>query len=70
MRTISMLRQERTEFGKSIRKLYETGEVKLKRMQMKVWKPRPDGISNTISTVTKDTMLIEYEDTNQDTKRN
>lgn len=56
-----ILRQERTEFGKRIRKSYEQGEVHMKRMDMKVWVPRGDGISNTITTITKDNML--YEDT-------
>lgn len=55
----AILRQERTEFGKQIRKHYEKGEVKLKRMDMKVWMPRTDGISNTLTGVTKDNMLYE-----------
>lgn len=55
----AILRQERTEFGKRIRKTYELGEVKMKRMDMKVWMPRTDGISNTLTGVTKDNMLYE-----------
>lgn len=55
----AILRQERTEFGKRIRKDYEGGAVRLKRMDMKVWMPRTDGLSNTITGVTKDNMLYE-----------
>lgn len=57
----AILRQERTEFGKRIRKSYENGEVQMKRMDMKVWVPRSDGISNTLTGVQKDNMV--YEDT-------
>lgn len=64
-----ILRQVRTEYGKSIRKAYESGQVKLKRMQMKRWEPRTDGLSNTLSTVEKDNYLLEYEST-EDTSGN
>lgn len=55
----AILRQERTEFGKRIRSSYERKEIALKRMDMKEYKPRTDGISNTLTGVTKDNMLYE-----------
>ena len=58
----AILRQERTDFGKKIRSSYERKEVALKRMDMKEYKPRTDGISNTLTGVTKDNMLIEIAD--------
>ena len=54
-----VLRYERTEFGKAIRKKYEKGEVQLKRNEMRMLVPRKDGISNTITTVQKDNYVIE-----------
>ena len=54
-----ILRYERTEYGKSIRKQYEKGEIKEKICNMREMKPREDGISNTITTVQKDNYLLE-----------
>ena len=62
----AILRQERTDFGKRIRSSYERKETTMKRMDMKEWKPRTDGISNTLTGVTKDNMLIEIADDIQD----
>ena len=45
----AILRQERTDFGKKIRSSYERKEIALKRMDMKEYKPRTDGISNTLT---------------------
>ena len=58
----AILRQERTDFGKKIRSSYERKEITLKRMDMKEYKPRTDGISNTLTGVTKDNMLIGIAD--------
>ena len=58
----AILRQERTDFRKRIRSSYERKEIALKRMDMKEYKPRADGISNTLTGVTKDNMLIEIAD--------
>ena len=55
----SILRYERTEYGKLIRKQYEKGEIKEKISNMRELKPRQDGISNTITTVQKDNYLLE-----------
>lgn len=55
----SILRYERTEYGKEIRRQYEKGEIEEKIGNMRELKPRTDGISNTITTVQKDNLLIE-----------
>ena len=55
----NVLRQKRTEYGKTIRKAYESGEIQEKWGNMKQLEPRTDGISNTLSTVLKDNYLQE-----------
>ena len=60
----AILRQERNEYAKRVRKLYEWGGVlKERRKDMKKMSVRKDGISNTITSVTKDNMLYEEYDT-------
>ena len=54
-----VLRAERTEYGKAIRKQYEAGEVDEKIGNMRELKPRTDGVSNTITTLLKDNYVIE-----------
>lgn len=54
-----VLKRERTEFGKTVRKQYESGETDLKRDDVLQYVPRNDGISNTITTVTKDNYVVE-----------
>lgn len=53
------LRYQRTEYAKKIRKQYEAHEISERRCNMREWTIRTDGISNTLSTVTKDTLLVE-----------
>ena len=53
----AILRPERTEYGKKIRKQYELGEIKESRHNMRELKPRTDGVSNTLTTVLKDNLL-------------
>lgn len=53
-----ILTSKRTEYGKSIRKAYEHGEVKESWHNMKELKPREDGISNTLTTVQHDNMVL------------
>lgn len=55
----AILTPKKTEYGKLIRKAYENGEVKESRRNMTELEPRTDGISNTITTVQKDNLLIE-----------
>lgn len=54
-----VLRAERTEYGKAIRKQYEAGEVEEKIGNMREMKPRTDGVANTITTLLKDNYVVE-----------
>lgn len=54
-----VLRAERTDYGKKIRKQYEAGEVYEKISNMREMMPRTDGISNTITTIQKDNYVME-----------
>ena len=55
----AILTPKRTEYGKAIRKQYESGAVKESRHNMTELEPRTDGISNTLTTVQKDNLLLE-----------
>ena len=54
-----VLTPKRTEYGKAIRKAYESGEVQESRHNMTELEPRKDGISNTLTTVQKDNLVME-----------
>lgn len=54
-----VLRAERTEYGKAIRKQYEAGEIDEKIGNMREMKPRTDGVTNTLTTVQKDNLVAE-----------
>lgn len=60
------LTPKRTEYGKQVRKEYESGELKESRHNMQQLEPRTDGICNTITSVQKDNLVVEpfnpYED--------
>lgn len=53
-----VLTPKRTEYGKAIRKDYESGKVRESRHNMTELEPRTDGISNTLTTVQKDNMVL------------
>lgn len=53
------LKYQRTEYAKKIRKDYERGKVKERRCNMREYTLRNDGLSNTITTVTKDNYVVE-----------
>lgn len=55
----AVLKYQRTEYGKMIRKAYEAGYIKEKRNNMREIIPRTDGICNTLTTVLKDNYIIE-----------
>ena len=55
---VRVLTPKRTEYGKRIRKAYESGCVKEKRVNMARLEPRIDGMCNTITTVLKDNLVI------------
>lgn len=59
-RTACALRYVRTPFAKKIRKGYEGGVVKARRCELRVLEPRTDGLSNTITTVTKDNYIVVW----------
>lgn len=60
-----MLRKERTDYGKKMRNQYEAGEFWDSRHNMTVHAIRPDELSNTLSTVLKDNLLIEIHGINE-----
>lgn len=53
-----VLTPKRTEYGKQIRKAYENGEIQESRHNMTKLEPRTDGVSNTLTTVQKDNMVL------------
>ena len=54
-----VLTPKRTEYGKQIRKAYESGQIRESRHNMTELEPRHDGVSNTLTTVQKDNLLLE-----------
>ena len=52
------LTPKRTEYGKAIRKQYESHEVYEQRKNMTVLEPRLNGICGTITTVLKDNYIV------------
>lgn len=59
MEESQVLTPKRTEYGKAIRKAYESGEVSENRHNMTELRPREDGVSNTLTTSTKDNLVLE-----------
>ena len=55
----AVLKYQRTEYAKKIRRDYESGKVKERRCNMREYTLRSDGLSNTITTVTKDNYVVE-----------
>lgn len=53
-----VLTPKRTEYGKAVCSQYENGELDISRHDMTTMEPRNDNISNTITTVQKDNVLI------------
>lgn len=58
MRGRKPLTPKRTEYGKQIRKAYESHEIAEQRKNIQQLEPRCDGIANCITTVQKDSMYI------------
>lgn len=54
-----VLTPKRTEYGKQIRKAYESGKMQESRHNMTELEPRRDNVSNTLTTVQKDNLLLE-----------
>ena len=57
LQNIGVLRSIRSEYGKQIRKQYESGELKVSRHTFIEKEVRNDGITNTLDTVQKDNWL-------------
>lgn len=55
----SCLTQKRNEYGKSIRKEYEKGNIEAKRSEIQNMELREDGKTNTLTTVQKDNLIYE-----------
>lgn len=58
-REVQCLTPKRTEYGKQVRKKYESGELKESRHNMQQLEPRTDGVCNTITSVQKDNLIVE-----------
>lgn len=63
-----VLTPKRTEYGKQIRKAYESGQIQENRHNMTELEPRQDNVSNTLTTVQKDNLLLENVKIRQATK--
>lgn len=55
----NVLTPKRTEHGKAVRKAYENGNHTESRHTMTSLEPRDDGVSNTLTTVQKDNLVLE-----------
>lgn len=53
----AVLTPKRTEYGKSIRKDYEAGNIETQRKNIQQLEPRTDGKTNTITSVQKDNLV-------------
>jgi site-specific DNA-cytosine methylase len=60
-----VLTPKRTEYGKAIRKQYESHEIEMSRHDMTTMEPRTDGVSNTLTSVQKDNYLAIPEATSK-----
>ena len=54
-----VLSPKRTEYGKQIRKDYESGKIKEQRKNIQKLEPRSDGVSNTLTGVEKDNYVFD-----------
>ena len=55
------LQYVRNDYGRAIRKGYEAGDIKARRSEIREVLPRTDGITNTITTILKDNIIMERE---------
>ena len=59
MKTPQAITHRRTEYGRKIRKQYDTHKVSKKRNEIEELVPREDNISNTLTGVQKDNLIME-----------
>lgn len=55
----NVLTPKRTEYGKKVRKDWESHKLIQQRKFMQNYEPRIDGVSNTLTSVQKDNLLVE-----------
>lgn len=55
----NVMSPKRTEYGKQIRKQYESHQVSEQRKHIQQLEPRNDGVSNTLTSAEKDNYLCE-----------
>ena len=72
----AVLTPKRTEYGKSIRKAYEAGEIDEQRKNIQQLEPRTDGKTNTLTSVQKDNLVLlgtlsggKWDNTHESNKR-
>ena len=53
-----VLKTERSDYGKAVRRAYERGEIRLMRMDAKQYSARLDSVRNTITGVHKDNWIL------------
>lgn len=54
----AILKTERNEYAKQIRNDYESHKINARRCELKQITIREDGLSNTITTITKDNLVL------------
>lgn len=59
MKFAAILKTERNEYAKQIRKSYESHKVSARRCELKQITIRNDGLCNTITTINKDNLVIQ-----------
>lgn len=64
------LTPKRTEYGKSIRKAYEAGEIDEQRKNIQQLEPRTDGKTNTLTSVQKDNLVMQLNERQQNNFKN
>lgn len=57
-RFAAILKTERNEYAKQIRNDYESHKINARRCELKQITIREDGLSNTITTITKDNLVL------------
>ena len=54
----AILKTERNEYAKQIRKGYDNHSIRARRCELKHITPREDGLTNSLTTVQKDNLLL------------
>ena len=57
-RFAAILKTERNKYAKQIRNDYESHKINARRCELKQITIRDDGLSNTITTITKDNLVL------------